>query len=134
MTVADGRLQSLDAFRGFAIAAMMLVNNPGDWSHLYAPLAHAEWNGWAFTDTIFPFFLFICGVAMPLSVARRRAQGATAATLRRQFVVRAAIIFAVGVLLNAIPRAASLLYAVVFDLALFAVAWALWKRRWFIRA
>ena len=47
-------LASWDAMRGFAIASMVLVNNPGDWAHLHAPLAHAKWNGWTFTDT-FPF-------------------------------------------------------------------------------
>ena len=67
------RLVALDAFRGFAIASMVLVNNPGDWGHLYRQLAHAEWNGWTFTDWIFPFFLFACGVAMTLSLERRRA-------------------------------------------------------------
>src|SRR5258706_10005231 len=69
------RLTSLDAFRGFAIASMVLVNNPGDWGHIYAPLAHAEWNGWTFTDLVFPFFLFAAGVALPISIWRRRAQG-----------------------------------------------------------
>ncbi len=67
----NGRLQSLDAFRGFTIAAMLLVNNPGDWGHLYGPLAHAEWHGWTFTDWVFPFFVFISGVAMTLSLTRR---------------------------------------------------------------
>jgi hypothetical protein len=70
------RLASLDAFRGFTIAAMVLVNNPGDWSHLYGPLEHAKWNGWTFTDCIFPFFLFIGGVAMALSLGRLAAAGA----------------------------------------------------------
>ena len=63
------RLTSLDAFRGLTIAAMILVNNLGD--PKYTPLEHAEWNGWTFTDLIFPFFLFIVGVAMPFSFARR---------------------------------------------------------------
>ena len=48
----SNRLLSLDAFRGFTIAAMLLVNNPGDWGHLYSQLAHAKWNGWTFTDWI----------------------------------------------------------------------------------
>src|SRR5690349_2332215 len=61
---AGARLVSLDAFRGFTIAAMMLVNNPGDWDHVYRQLDHAQWNGWTFTDWIFPFFLFTCGTAM----------------------------------------------------------------------
>jgi predicted acyltransferase len=99
----DARIESLDAFRGFAIAAMMLVNNPGDWDHVYAPLLHAQWHGWTFTDTIFPFFLFICGVAMPLAIAKARALGGGDAAVVRRFAVRAAIIFAAGLALNFIP-------------------------------
>jgi predicted acyltransferase len=98
------RLISLDAFRGFAIASMVLVNNPGDWGHLYAPLDHAEWNGWTFTDTIFPFFLFIVGVSMSLSFAARAAAGASAASLLRGHAGRVAVIFLVGLALNLIPH------------------------------
>ena len=98
------RLISLDAFRGFTIAAMVLVNNPGDWDHLYRQLAHASWNGWTFTDWIFPFFLFISGVAMVYSLDRRIAAGQRKAALVRQFVRRAAIIFAIGLALNLIPE------------------------------
>jgi len=61
---APGRLQSLDVFRGITVAGMLLVNNPGTWSAIYPPLAHAEWHGWTPTDLIFPFFLFIVGVAI----------------------------------------------------------------------
>jgi len=61
------RLTSLDAFRGLTIAAMILVNNPGDWGHVYWPLDHAPWHGWTPTDLIFPFFLFIVGMALPFS-------------------------------------------------------------------
>ena len=66
---------SLDVFRGATIAAMILVNNPGNWSAIYKPLDHAEWHGWTFTDLIFPFFIWIVGVAIPLSTARRLEQG-----------------------------------------------------------
>jgi predicted acyltransferase len=97
------RLTSLDAFRGFTIAAMVLVNNPGDWSNLYPQLEHAKWNGWTFTDTIFPFFLFIGGVSMALSLGRLAAAGADKPTLLRKLAVRAAIIFGIGFLLNLIP-------------------------------
>ena len=55
---------------------MILVNNPGDWAHVYGPLRHAQWNGWTPTDWIFPFFLFIMGVAMALSNKRRERGGA----------------------------------------------------------
>src|SRR5205085_8896469 len=74
-TAPSGRIASLDAFRGFAIASMVLVNNPGDWSHLYVPLAHAKWNGWTFTDLVFPFFLFAAGMSMAVSLDRRLGAG-----------------------------------------------------------
>ncbi len=101
------RLISLDAFRGFTIAAMVLVNNPGDWGNLYSQLAHAKWNGWTFADWIFPFFLFICGVSMTLSLAKRQALPRTGKDdsrgLMLQLIKRAAIIFLIGFLLNLIP-------------------------------
>jgi predicted acyltransferase len=97
------RLASLDAMRGFAIASMVLVNNPGDWGHLYAPLAHAKWNGWTFTDTVFPFFLFVSGVAMTLSMQGRVGTGTGRVQLLARAARRAAIIFAVGLALNFIP-------------------------------
>jgi len=98
------RLLSLDAFRGFTIAAMLLVNNPGDWGHLYAPLEHAKWNGWTFTDWVFPFFVFIAGMAMSLSLARRAAAGADKGRLLAQTARRAATIILIGLLLNWIPH------------------------------
>jgi predicted acyltransferase len=58
---------SLDVFRGATMAAMVIVNDPGDWNNAYWPLLHAEWNGWTPTDLIFPFFLFMVGVSMTLS-------------------------------------------------------------------
>ncbi len=100
---AAPRLQSLDAFRGLAIAGMVLVNNPGDWSALYPPLAHAAWHGWTFTDTVFPFFLFIVGVAMVLSLGARAAAGASAPVLLAQHARRCAVIFGLGLLLNLVP-------------------------------
>jgi predicted acyltransferase len=97
------RLLSLDAFRGFTIAAMLLVNNPGDWGNLYAQLAHAEWHGWTFTDCIFPFFLFIGGVSMTLSLGRQAAAGADKWALLVKLWRRAALIFAIGLFLNLFP-------------------------------
>lgn len=104
MRDAPVRLMSLDAFRGFTIAAMVLVNNPGDWGNLHAQLAHAKWNGWTFTDCIFPFFLFIGGVAMTLSLGRLAAAGADRPRLLLKLTKRAALIFLIGFLLNLIPR------------------------------
>ena len=97
------RLASLDAFRGFTIAAMVLVNNPGDWGNLYGPLGHAHWNGWTFTDCIFPFFLFIAGVAMALSLGRLAAAGADKPRLLAKLARRACLIFLIGFLLNLVP-------------------------------
>ena len=103
-TSISSRLVSLDAFRGFAIAGMVLVNNPGDWGHLYSQLAHAKWNGWTFTDWIFPFFLFICGVSMTFSLGRRTEAGKDRPQRLRQLFKRAALIFLIGFALNLIPN------------------------------
>ena len=104
MRDAPNRLDALDAFRGFTIAAMVLVNNPGDWGNLHAQLAHAKWHGWTFTDTIFPFFLFIGGMAMALSLGRLAAAGADRPQLLLKLAKRACLIFLIGFLLNFIPR------------------------------
>ncbi len=98
-----GRLVSLDVFRGLTVAAMILVNNPGSWSHVYPPLQHAAWMGVTPTDLIFPTFLFIAGVAMPFSFAARRARGATRARLARHLLVRCGLLFVIGLALNAVP-------------------------------
>ncbi|TFW27792.1 acyltransferase family protein [Massilia horti] len=103
MTATAGRLTSLDAFRGFTIAAMVLVNNPGDWGNLYSQLEHAKWHGWTFTDCIFPFFLFIGGVSMALSLGRLAAAGADKPRLLAKLAKRALLIFLIGFLLNLIP-------------------------------
>jgi len=69
------RLLSLDVFRGITIAGMILVNNPGTWNAIYPPLQHADWNGCTPTDLIFPFFLFIVGVAIPFAIWKRFEKG-----------------------------------------------------------
>ena len=71
------RLRFLDVFRGFTIASMVLVNNPGDWAHIYAPLRHAAWHGWTFTDWIFPFFLFCTNITVEWPLLRRFPTGET---------------------------------------------------------
>jgi predicted acyltransferase len=65
------RLISLDVFRGLTILLMTIVNNPGDWGHVYAPLLHSEWHGCTPTDLVFPFFIFIMGVAVPLAMPEK---------------------------------------------------------------
>ena len=98
-----GRLVSLDAFRGLTIAGMILVNNPGSWAHIYPPLAHAEWHGWTPTDLIFPYFLFIVGVAIPFSFRRRLGEGAMRRDLFGHVVRRALIIIGIGLAMRAVP-------------------------------
>jgi predicted acyltransferase len=90
---ASTRLLSLDAFRGLTIAAMILVNDPGDWGHVYWPLLHVPWNGWTPTDLIFPFFLFMVGMSLTFS---RRLEF-------RPALARALKLVALGLLLNLYP-------------------------------
>lgn len=97
------RLLSLDAFRGFTIAGMILVNNPGSWGNIYPQLAHASWHGWTFTDWIFPFFLWIVGVAMTFSFAVRKSKGDSKEKLLLNVLRRSAIIFALGLFLAGFP-------------------------------
>lgn len=94
---------ALDVFRGATILAMILVNNPGSWSHIYGPLRHAEWHGWTPTDLVFPFFLFIVGVAIALSVGRRLDDGVRRGTLVRQILRRGLVLFGLGIFLNMFP-------------------------------
>lgn len=98
------RLLSLDAFRGMTIAGMILVNNPGTWSHVYGPLRHAEWHGWTPTDLIFPFFLFIVGVSLVFSFQTRLARGTGKRELALHTLRRSALIFAIGMFLHLYPR------------------------------
>ena len=90
------RLESLDALRGLTIAAMLLVNNPGSWSHIYGPLEHAAWNGWTFTDLVFPYFLFMVGVAMMYSFPKRLSQGVSRSELFVHVVRRAFALLLLG--------------------------------------
>lgn len=101
---SSSRLMSLDVFRGATIAAMILVNNPGDSLTTYRPLEHAKWNGWTPTDLVFPFFLFIVGVAMAYSFSSRRERGATRNQLFRHVLWRGLILFAIGLFLNGLPN------------------------------
>ena len=100
--MSQDRLISLDVFRGMTIAGMVLVNNPGTWSAIYDPLEHAAWHGITPTDYIFPFFLFIVGVAIPIALKKRMQNGVTK-DLYLKIIQRAATIFALGLLMSMIP-------------------------------
>jgi predicted acyltransferase len=97
------RLTSLDAFRGITIAAMILVNNPGTWSAIYPPLRHAAWHGWTPTDLIFPFFLFIVGVAIVFAYEKRLTVGLDRGPLARKATYRAFMLFLLGMFMAAYP-------------------------------
>src|SRR5713226_7125809 len=97
------RVVSLDVFRGLTVVGMVLVNNPGSWAHIYWPLEHAEWNGWTPTDLIFPFFLFIVGVAIPLGLGKRVERGDKFKALFLKIVYRTVVIFLLGEFLAGFP-------------------------------
>lgn len=106
MSSRSSRVTSLDVFRGLAVAAMIVVNNPGNWDAVYAPLVHAHWNGFTFADAVFPSFVFIVGTALPLAFARRQAGTGRAdrppggLQVLRHIARRTAILLALGLLLN----------------------------------
>ena len=100
MSVASARFASVDALRGLTVASMLLVNTPGDWSHVYAPLLHAEWHGVTPTDLVFPFFLFIVGVSIALGVVPRMQAGVERKVLVRAVLWRATKIIALGMALH----------------------------------
>lgn len=98
------RLVSLDALRGFTIIGMIIVNTPGSWSHVYAPLLHASWHGVTPTDLIFPFFLFMVGVSITLAFTKAREIRTPRRKLHRKVLVRSLKIFALGLFLNLWPE------------------------------
>ena len=101
---APKRLVSLDAFRGLTIALMVLVNNNGSGRDAYFQLRHSEWHGWTLTDTVFPTFLWIVGLAITLSLGKRVAQGVPKGALVAQVCRRSAILFVLGMLCYAFPH------------------------------
>lgn len=140
---ASSRLMSLDVFRGATIAAMILVNNPGDEGVAYWPLKHSEWNGWTPTDLVFPFFLFIVGVAMAFSFSSRMTRGASKQDLIRHVLWRGVLLFAIGLFLNGFPNQYHLatwrVYGVLQRIAVCYVitaVLALWsdRRGWIVTA
>ena len=95
------RIYSIDIFRGMTIALMIIVNNPGTWSHVYGPLRHAQWHGCTLTDLVFPFFLFIVGIAMSFSFEKYDI--CKTGPLFSKIVFRTISIFTLGLILNAFP-------------------------------
>mgnify|MGYP004650091543 FL=1 len=100
-TIKSQRYIALDVLRGMTVAGMILVNNPGSWSHIFAPLEHAKWAGCTPTDLVFPFFLFVVGAAMAFSFAKYN-ESLTAASTKK-LLKRGVLIFLVGLALNAFP-------------------------------
>ena len=95
------RYYSLDVFRGATVALMILVNNPGSWSHIYAPLEHAAWHGCTPTDLVFPFFLFAVGNAMAFVMPKFNDKGT--GFFLKKVIRRSLLIFAIGLFLNWSP-------------------------------
>ncbi len=98
------RLLSLDFFRGATVAAMILVNNPGDWRNIYGPLKHADWHGATPTDLIFPFFLFIVGVSIAYAMGSKKADPALHKGMIVKAFKRSCILFGLGLFLALYPQ------------------------------
>jgi predicted acyltransferase len=101
---APARVLSIDVLRGLTIAFMILVNDPGDWAHVYSQLDHAPWNGFTATDLVFPNFLFLVGVSIILSIDSRIRRGESRSTLALHMLRRAATLFAIKLFLSAFPH------------------------------
>ncbi|MCS6823625.1 MAG: DUF5009 domain-containing protein [Cytophagaceae bacterium] len=97
------RILSVDFLRGFTVAGMILVNNPGSWSHIYPPLRHATWNGCTPTDLVFPFFLFIVGVSLSYSLLAAKNDTSKRKKVYFKIIKRSFILFFLGLLLNGFP-------------------------------
>lgn len=101
---APQRVLSVDVLRGLTIALMILVNDPGDWGHVYSQLDHAEWNGFTLTDLVFPNFLFLVGASIIFSLESRIARGDSKRSLALHMFRRAVTIFAIKMFLTAFPH------------------------------
>jgi predicted acyltransferase len=100
MSLDRQHLPSLVALRGLSVAAMILVNNPGDWNTVFPSLLHTDWNGWTFADVVFPFFVFVMGCAMPFAFARRDARHGGEWRSTTRVLRRAGWLVALGLALN----------------------------------
>jgi predicted acyltransferase len=140
---APARLIALDAFRGFTIAAMIMVNYPGSWNHVFPPLLHIDWHGITPTDLIYPFFIFIVGISIVLAYNKRLEAGLPKNDMYRKIVIRSIKIFAVGLFLNLYPlfnfetlRVAGVLQriAIVFMVCAFLYLNSGWKTQAWLAA
>ena len=101
MSAPNNRLLALDVIRGITIAGMILVNNPGSWQSVYAPLQHARWHGLTPTDLVYPFFMFIMGVAIHFSL---RKFDKLNTTVSLKIIRRTVALFAVGIALDCFSK------------------------------
>ena len=104
MSNTTKRLTSLDALRGFTIAAMIVVNYPGSEDAVYFTLRHTVWNGLSFTDQVAPYFLYFVGASIAFAYSKRIAEGTPRRTLYKKIFIRSVKIFAVGMFLNLMPQ------------------------------
>jgi len=101
-TKVSKRILALDILRGVTIAGMIMVNNPGSWGHIYAPLRHAEWNGLTPTDLVFPFFMFIMGISTYISLKKYNFEFSHAAGMK--ILKRTIVIFLIGMAIGWFSR------------------------------
>lgn len=104
MITQPNRLISLDALRGFTIAAMLMVNFPGSDEYVFFTLRHTKWNGLSFTDLVAPIFLFVVGVSIVFAYSKRKQDGSPKGGVYKKIVIRSLKIFAVGMFLNLMPN------------------------------
>ena len=116
------RILALDILRGFTIAGMILVNNPGSWGHIYAPLRHAEWNGLTPTDLVFPFFMFIMGISTYISLKKYNFEFSQSAAFK--ILKRTVVIFLIGVAIGWFSRFCRYWVSAPEDLSFFENLWA----------
>lgn len=116
------RILALDILRGFTIAGMILVNNPGSWGQIYAPLRHAEWNGLTPTDLVFPFFMFIMGISTYISLKKYNFEFSQAAALK--ILKRTLVIFLIGCAIGWFSRFCRYWVSAPEDLSFFENLWA----------
>jgi predicted acyltransferase len=138
------RFPALDIMRGLTLALMILVNTPGSWNYVYAPLLHADWNGFTPTDFVFPFFLFMVGAALFFSQRSLLQPYITAGERHKKIIKRTVLLFAIGLFLNSFPfikplaeiRILGVLQriALAYMFAAFIVLYTGAKLRWFISA